>query len=61
MNFGLEKSVKVTFVRGMRRQAASMKLDTKSIIKELEIHENYKYLGINEGDTIHNSTIKLLR
>ena len=47
MKFGLEKSAKVTFLKGRPKKATSIELDSSMKIKELEENEVYKYLGVN--------------
>ena len=52
MEFGLDKCAKESFVRGKLKVTSSIKLDHKTLIKELDPEETYKYLGISEGDGI---------
>ena len=57
MEFGLDKCTKATFFRGKLLKAKNITLDTITIIKDLEPEENYKYLGVTEGDGIQDSSI----
>ena len=59
MEFGLDKCAKVTFFRGKLLKAKNITLDTITIIiKDLEPEENYKYLGLTEGDGIQHSSMR---
>ena len=58
MTFGLEKCVKVTFIRGKLKYTSSIVLDTDTKIKELDQEETYKYSGIEEGDGIQHEKMK---
>ena len=56
MEFGLDKCAKAIFFRGNLLKAIT--LDTITIIKDLEPEENYKYLGVTEGDRIQHSSMR---
>ena len=58
MTFGLEKCVKVTFIRGKLKYTSSIVLDTDTKIKELDQEETYKYSGIEEGGGIQHEKMK---
>ena len=58
MQFGLAKCAKATFYRGKLTQTTDITVDTNTTIKELEQEGAYKYLGINEGDSIQHDTMK---
>ena len=58
MEFGLDKYAKATFFRGKLLKAKNITLDTTTIIKDLEPAENYKYLGVTEGDGIQHSSMR---
>ena len=57
MSFGLDKCAKAEFHRGKCRQGHNITLDTETI-KNLDQHETYKYLGIDEGDGIRHVKMK---
>ena len=56
MEFGLDKCVKATFLRGKLLNAKNITLDTTTIIKDLQLEESYKYLGVTEGDGMQHSS-----
>ena len=58
MEFVLNKGVKATFFRGKLLKAKNITLDTITTIKDLEPEENYKYLGIPDGDGIQHSPMR---
>ena len=58
MEFGLDKWAKATFFHCKVLKAKNITLDTTTIIKYLESVESYKYLGVNEGDGIHHSSMR---
>ena len=58
MAFGLDKCARAAFFRGKLLKAKNITLDTTTIIKDLEPKENYKYLGLTEGDGIQHSSMR---
>ena len=58
MEFGLDKCAKATFFRGKLLKAKNITLDTITIIKDLETEENYRYLGVTEGNGIQDSSMR---
>ena len=58
MEFALDKCAKATFFHGKLLKAKNITLDTITIIKSLEPKENYKYLGVTEGDVIQHSSMR---
>ena len=54
MEFSLDKCAKATFIRGGLTSTSETKLDAKEIDQE----ETYKYLGIDEGDSIQHAKMK---
>ena len=58
MEFGVDKCDKATSFRGKFLKAKNITLDTITIIKDLEPEENYKYLGVTEGDEIQQSSMR---
>ena len=58
MEFGLDKCAKAKFFRGKLLKAKNITLDTITIIKDLEPDDNYKYLGVTEGDAIQHPSMR---
>ena len=58
MNFGLEKCAKVTIKRGKKESGHGITLPEGKEIKNLEIEEEYKYLGLLESDEFNSTRIK---
>ena len=58
MNFNTDKCAKLTIKRGKHQSASNISLDEHTSIKELEHHEEYKYLGISEGAGINHKKMK---
>ena len=58
MDFGLEKCVKATFIKGKLTTWQNVQLDINTTIKDLEPGEAYKHLEMDEGDGIQNSKMK---
>jgi len=64
VQFGLDKCTKVIFDKGKFTQTSDLQtsdlqLDFNTVIKELD-HENaYKHLGVNEGNGIQHSKMKV--
>ena len=58
MQFGLEKCVKASFKGGKLVKTNNIIIDNKTIIKELEQKNFYKYLGVNEGQGIQHAKMK---
>ena len=50
---------KATFFRGKLLKARNITLDTTTIIKDLEPDESYKYLGVNKGNGIQHSSMRV--
>ena len=54
MSFGLDKCAKATFKRRKLIKETSVELDRKTVIKDLEQKEVYKYLDVDENSTCSN-------
>ena len=57
MEFGLDKYAKATIFCG-KLKAKNITLDTTTVIKDLEPEDNYKHLGVTEGDGIQHSSMR---
>ena len=58
MEFGLDKCAEAPFVTGKLKKTSSINLDIDIAIRDLDLEENYKYLGVNEGDGINHASMK---
>ena len=58
MSFGLDKCNKMTIKRGKQVNGTDMQLPDGETIKELDNSETYKYLGIDEKNTICTTEMK---
>ena len=58
MEFGLSKCTKATFKSGKLEKSDHVRLDEKTIIKDLEQEKVYKYLGIDDSSGIQHTTMK---
>ena len=58
MEFGLDKRAKAAFFCEKLLKAKNITLDTTTVIKDLDLKESYKYLGITEGDGILHSSMR---
>ena len=58
MSFGLDKCAKATVKRRKLIKETSVELDRKTVIKDLEQKEVYKYLGVDENSTCSNERKK---
>ena len=58
MKFGLEKCAKAIVNRGKIAEGDHMEIQSGKSIRNLELDEKYKYLGILESDQIANQKIK---
>ena len=58
MQFGLDKCAKVTINRGKLASTETIRLPSREEIRELEIEETYKYLGIQQADEVKNDVAK---
>jgi len=58
MEFGLEKCAKITFKRGKLIHLQNLVIDTNRVIQELEQGKTYKYLGIEESESIQHQQMK---
>ena len=58
MEFGLDKCAKATFIKGKLTKTSNIVLNQDTAMKELDQEGTYKYLGINEGDSIQHSKMK---
>ena len=52
MEFGLDKCMKVTFIRRRLTSVSDMKLDESTSMKELDQQETNKYLGKDKGNEV---------
>ena len=58
MEFELDKCAKATFFRGKLPKAKKFTLNTATVVKDLELEESYKYLGVTEGDRTQHSFMR---
>ena len=58
MQFGQDKCAKVTINRGKLASTENIRLPSREEIRELEIEETYKYLGIHQADEVKNNVVK---
>ena len=58
MEFGLDKCAKASFVKGNLTKTTAITLDIDTTIRELDLDETYKYLGVNEGNGINHAVMK---
>jgi hypothetical protein len=61
MEFGLDKCAKITFKRGKLTDSQNLLIDINREIQELEQGKTYKYLGIEEGEGIHQQMKERLK
>ena len=58
MEFGFEKCAKVSMNKGKLVATENLKLPSGKEIQELEMTETYKYLGIQQADSIKTEQMK---
>ena len=58
MMFNTDKCAKLTMKRGQHSKSSNITLDPGTTIRELDNHEEYKYLGISEGAGISHNKMK---
>ena len=58
MELGLDKSATAVFKDGKLTKSQSISLNNKTVTRNTELEETYKYLGIEEGDSIDNILMK---
>ena len=58
MSFGLDKCAKLAITKGDKTSAENVQLSTGDLIQELENEATYKYLGLNESDSISHTAMK---
>ena len=58
MEFGLDKCAKVTITRGKVVEGTVIALPDGNKIKNLDLEEQYKYLGLLESDNFETDHIK---
>lgn len=58
MKFGLDKCAKINLKRGKLTTSENIEIDTHTVIQDLEPGKTYKYLGIEECETISNDRMK---
>ena len=58
MKFGLDKCAKCCLRAGKKSHAENIQLDEDNNIRDLEEQEPYKYLGIEENDTIQHAKMR---
>jgi hypothetical protein len=58
---GLEKCAKITFKIGKQNHSQNLVIDINRKIQELEQGKMYKYLGIEEGEGIHQQMKERLK
>jgi len=58
MEFGLDKCAMIALKRGKIIKSQNIHLNEQIVIRNMEMHETYKYLGVNENDDIDNTKMK---
>ncbi len=58
MEFGLDKCASATFKRGNLKKSSNINLGSAIEIRNLDLGETYKYLGLEESDGINNKQMK---
>ena len=58
MAFGLEKCAKMTIIKGKKTSTENITLTSNETIKELQNSQFYKYLGVEEAQTICHTETK---
>lgn len=58
MEFGLEKCATCIFKRGKLVKTQNIQLDDQTVIRNIEMDETYKYLGVEERCGIENKCMK---
>ena len=58
MDFGLSKCARATLKRGKLEKSDHVRLDEKTMIKDLEQEKVCKYLGVDESSGIQHATMK---
>ena len=59
MEFGLDKCTKATLKRGKQVSAEGILLNDHQLIQDLDQAENYKYLGMEEGEGVQHHQMKV--
>jgi hypothetical protein len=58
MEFGLDKCAKITIKGGKRTKVGEFNMDNDTTIKDLDVDECYKYLGVEESDIIEQKKMR---
>lgn len=58
MKFGLDKCAKATFKRGKFIQGEDANIDAETSIRQLNLDETYKYLGMEENEGVRHKLVK---
>ena len=58
MEFGLSKRAKATFKRGKLEKSDHVRIDEKTMIKDLKQEKVYKYMPVDESGRIQHATMK---
>ena len=58
MEFGLDKCATLAMYRGNMQKTEGIRLPNNSMIRSLELHEGYKYLGVLQADNIKHGEVK---
>jgi hypothetical protein len=58
MQFGLDKCATAIFKDGKLTKNENISLNNRTVTRNMEHDETYKYLGIEEGDSIDNSQMQ---
>ena len=59
MEFGLDKCAKASFKRGKKVSAEGIPLNDNQVIQDLDQSEKYKYLGMEEGESVPRNNMKV--
>ena len=58
MEFGLDKCATAVFKDGRLTKIQNISLNNQTVIRNMELDETSKYLGIEEGESIDNIQMK---
>ena len=58
MEFGFDKCTTLAMYRGNMQKTEGIRLPNNSMIRSLELHEGYKYLGVLQADNIRHGEVK---
>lgn len=58
MELGLDKCATAVFKDGKLIKSQNISVNNQTVTRNMELDETYKYMGIEEGDSIDNSQMK---